>query len=272
MGKPDIITSCSTCFKMLKEAHPEMKVSSLWTILAEKGWPKEAKAHLKGPLAIHDPCTARHEKDVQQAVRRLAADLGAEVRELTGAEKTTCCGYGGLQQFANAEVANLTVDRRINEDPADYLAYCAMCRDNFARRGKRAVHLLDLAFPRGDDPAARPDPGFSLRRDNRARSRTHLLETLWGETMPEPIPDFQLAIAEDVRLDMERKLILVEDVRLVVAGAISSGRKLKDPATGDFIASARLGTFTCWATWQETADGPVLKRAWAHRMAVETKQ
>ncbi|MGO4870208.1 MAG: pyridine nucleotide-disulfide oxidoreductase/dicluster-binding protein [Roseiarcus sp.] len=272
-GRPQIVTACSTCLKMFGDFHPEMKARSLWSVIAEIGWPDGPRPALAGPLAIHDPCTGRHASEVQRAVRDLAARLGADVRELSGAELTTCCGFGGLASFANPELADRIVDRRIEESAHDYLTYCAMCRDNFARRGKRAVHLLDLVYPaaEGADPAARPDPGFSRRRDNRARLIARLLRQLWGEDMNDPVPEIDLIVPESVRAAMERKLILVEDVARVVAHAEATGKKLKDKATGHIVASLKVGAFTCWVEY-EAADGKfIVHRAYGHRMQVEAK-
>ena len=206
-------------------------------------------------------------------MRSLAAGLGASVRELSGAELTTCCGFGGLASFANREVADKIVDRRIGESADDYLTYCAMCRDNFARRGKRSVHLLDLVFPApgGADPAARPDPGFSTRRDNRVRLKVRLLREVWGEEMSEPAPEIDLIVSESVRADMERKLILIEDIARTIAQAESTGKKLKDKASGRFVATHRVGEFTCWAEYEVTPAGIVVHRAYGHRMQVEAK-
>ena len=273
LGRPEIVTACSTCLKMLGEFHPEMTARSLWTVIAETGWPDGVKPRSAGTLAIHDPCTSRHAAEVQRAVRSLAAGLGATVRELTGPELTTCCGFGGLASFANREVADKIVDRRIGESTDDYLTYCAMCRDNFARRGKRSVHLLDLVFPvpGGGDPAARPDPGYSRRRDNRVRLKARLLRELWGEEMSEPVPEIDLIVSEAVRADMERKMILVEDVARTIAEAEATGKKLKDKTTGRSIATHRIGEFTCWAEYELTPAGIVVHRAYGHRMQVEAK-
>ncbi len=273
LGEPQIVTACSTCLKTLGEFLPEMKARSLWTVIDEIGWPDGARPRLAGPLAIHDPCTGRRAIDAQRAVRRLAGGLGVELRELGGAESTTCCGFGGLASFANPEVTDKIVDRRIGESADDYLTYCAMCRDNFARHGKRSVHLLDLVFPSpdGGDPAARPDPGFSRRRDNRVRLKARMLRETWGEDMTDPTPEINLIVPENVRADMERKLVLVEDVARAIAEAEASGRKLKDKATGRSIATLRIGEFTCWAEYEATALGFLLHRAWGHRMQVEAK-
>ncbi len=273
LGRPEIVTACSACLKMLGDFLPEMKARSLWTVIEETGWPDGAKPQIKGAFAIHDPCTGRHAVEAQRAVRSLAAGLGATVRELTGAELTTCCGFGGLASFANREVADKIVDRRIGESAEDYLTYCAMCRDNFARRGKRSVHLLDLVFPApgGSDPAARPDPGYSRRRDNRVRLKARLLRDVWGEEMSDPVPELNLIVPEDARADMERKLILIEDVARTIAEAEATGRKLKDKATGRLIATHRIGEFTCWAEYEVTPAGILVHRAYGHRMQVEAK-
>ncbi len=273
LGEPEIVTACSTCLKTLGEFMPEMKARSLWTVIAEIGLPDGAKPPVAGPFALHDPCTGRRAFDAQRAVRALASGLGAEVRELGGAELTTCCGFGGLASFVNPEVTDRIVNRRIGEDAADYLTYCAMCRDNFARHGKRSIHLLDLIFasPEGSDPAARPDPGFSRRRDNRVRLKARMLKEVWGEAMSEPQPEFELIVPDEVRADMERKLILIEDVVRAVAEAERTGRKLKNKASGLSLATLRIGEFTCWAEYEQTGQGFVLRRAWGHRMQVEAK-
>ena len=112
---------------------------------------------------------------------RIAWGTGNQPIELNAPGQTTCCGYGGLQLFANPALAAKTVARRAAQSDADFVTYCAMCRDRFAHEGKRAVHILDLVFANGDagteatDPAARPDPGFSRRQQNRARMKTRLL-------------------------------------------------------------------------------------------------
>lgn len=271
-GRPRIVTACSTCLKQMSEFLPDIPVASLWTELAAVGLPEGAAPKpVARPLAIHDPCTSRHAHDVQAAVRSIAASMGAEVRELTGAEKTTCCGYGGLVSFANPEVGNAFVDRRIEDSDDDFLAYCAMCRDNFARRGKRALHLVDLVFPDSEDPAARPDPGFSGRRDNRLRLRRHLLRDLWGESMSDPVPPVTLIMTDAVRADIERKLLLVDDIAEVIAEAERTGRMLKDRTSGRHTASGRIGTVTTWVEYQPVEGGFVVHRAYGHRMQVEVK-
>jgi len=175
-------------------------------------------------------------------------------------------GFGGLASFVNPTVTDKIVDRRIGQSEADYLTYCAMCRDNFARRGKRAIHVLDLLFPGSDDPAARPDPGFSMRQENRGRLKRQLLRDVWKEAVNEPAVDIELVVSADVQADLERKLILLDDVRQTIRHAEASGTKLIDPKTGHFIASHRLVAMTYWVEYAVEDGRYVVFRAYSHRM------
>ena len=110
------------------------------------------------PLAVHDPCTTRTAPDIQNAARAILDRLGVAREELAlGRDLTECCGFGGLMQNANPEVARAVVKKRVLESPADYLAYCAMCRDNLAAADKRVLHLLDLIFPNGETDPGGPE-------------------------------------------------------------------------------------------------------------------
>jgi Fe-S oxidoreductase len=181
MGNPRVITACSSCYRVFREHLPDAQVEPLWTLLARLGPPRPLPAAAPRALAIHDPCTTRGDSDVQDAVRRILAALGVRVEELEySRELTTCCGYGGLQSFANREIADRTVARRIGESELDYVTYCAMCRDSFAARGKRTLHVFDLLFGAAEaDAACRKAPTFSQRHENRARLKTRPHE-LWS--------------------------------------------------------------------------------------------
>ena len=269
MGRPRMITACSTCYRMFRDNLPDMQIESLWKVIDQYGLPATQPAVPRGTLAIHDPCTTRHEEGVQDDVRRILRKLGVETVELNQRGMTTCCGYGGLMQFADAAVADKVVHRRINQNTDDYLTYCAMCRDNFARRGKRAVHILDLVYASSDcDPAARPDPGFSTRQENRARLKTRMLRELWGEIMVETEQAIHLIISPEVRAQLERRMILVDDVRKVVAHAEATGEKILHPQSGRFIACYRPAAVTYWVEYSVQQTGIVIHKAYSHRMQV----
>lgn len=268
LGRPLVLTACSSCYRMIADHLPEVPVESLWPVLARGDLSGNG---IGARLAIHDPCTTRHEPVIQDAVRRLIGRCGVEADELDGPQLTSCCGFGGLAQFADREVADKSLDRRIAQSESDYLTYCAMCRDNFARRGKRAVHVLDLLFPGDADPAVRPDPGFSRRQENRGRLKRRLLHELWNDAMEEPVADIELVISTEVHADLERKLILEDDLRQVLRHAESTGQRLLDRQSGHFIASHRPVCITYWVEYSVDADSGryVVHGAYSHRMDVE---
>lgn len=268
LGRPLVVTACSSCFRMFADHQPAVPLESLWSVLARSDLPADIRQNIQ-TLAIHDPCTTRHETAIQNGVRRLLDRCGASAVELDGPDLTTCCGFGGLASFVNPAVSDKIVDRRIGQSEADYLTYCAMCRDNFARRGKRAIHILDLLFPGAEDPAARPDPGFSMRQENRGRLKRRLLRDVWRETVNEPVTDIELVVSADVQADLERKLILLDDVRQTIRQAEAGGARLLDPKTGHFIASHRLVALTYWVEYTVEDGRYVVFRAYSHRMQVE---
>ena len=269
MGRPRFIAACSTCYRMFKDNLPEIKIESLWTVFDRHGLPVLDRNTRSRTLAIHDPCTTRHEEDVQNSVRRITAKLGVTTVELNERGLTTCCGYGGLMQFADADVADKVVNRRIHENDADFVTYCAMCRDNFARRGKRAVHILDLIFGSdGPDAAARPDPGFSTRQENRARLKARLLQEMWKETVVAEEQHLNLFISAELQARLEKKMILVEDVRQVVTHAEATGEKILHPQTDRFIACFRPAAVTYWVEYSVQQTGIVVHNAYSHRMQV----
>jgi hypothetical protein len=162
--------------------------------------------------------------------------------------------------------------RRAQRSPSDYLAYCAMCRDSLASTGKRTLHLLDLLFPEPGttDPALRPRPGWSERQENRARFKSRLLATLWAEETLSMLPheDIRLILTPEVEALLEKRRILLEDVRRVVGEAERGGRALAHPQTGRLKACYRPFRTTIWVEYTPTPEGYQVHAAYSHRMDV----
>ena len=267
LGKPSLITGCSSCFRMLRDHLPQISVEPLWPHLHAAHPAKMQTASCT--LAIHDPCSTRGVIEVEGSARALLAELGITATELNEPGQTTCCGFGGLMLFANPELAVKTVTRRAGESDVDYVTYCAMCRDRFAHHGKRAIHILDLVFAGGDsDPAGRPDPGFSRRQENRVQLKTRFLREVWGEEENRMEPTISLHISEKVRALLEKRMILVDDVRRTIEHAEQTGDKITNPATGRFLASYRPVCVTYWVEYSREGDGFAVHNAYSHRMEV----
>ena len=279
LGRPAMVLACPSCLRTLRQGLPEAELETLWEFQARHGLlPGLLPGPLPGPLSIMDPCAARTEPALRRAVRQTLEALGVATRELPrySGELARCCGYGGLMHNANPPLAAEVAHRRADEDDTDYVTYCAMCRDRLARAGKRVAHLLDLTCPGGSDhadPAARPDPGFSGRRENRARLKAELLREVWNEEDAMPGQDLRLVMDGAVAELLEHRRIMPEDVRAVIAHAEATGRCLADAATGRRLARHMPRAVTFWVEYEPQGDAGSgafrVHNAWCHRMTVK---
>ncbi|TYO94598.1 pyridine nucleotide-disulfide oxidoreductase/dicluster-binding protein [Desulfallas thermosapovorans] len=273
MGSPKLILACSTCYQMFKQYLPGVDIVSLWELFDQLGLPEMDVQRQPGVVAVHDPCTTRHEKHIHTSVRNILQKLGINIEELpTTGETTECCGYGGLMWFANRNVARDTIKRRIGESPADYVAYCAMCRDNFAAGGKKTYHLLDFIY--GEADAASPltrGPGYSQRRENRARLKSKLLKNVWGDNVAKPENSYEaikLVIPGQVSEIMDERLILKEDIQKVIEHAEKTGKKIFNRNSGHILACFRPVSVTYWVEYTRQGDDFYVHNVYSHRMEV----
>jgi Fe-S oxidoreductase len=277
LGATTVVTACSSCFKVFTANLPRVKTVSLWEIYEQHGLPPEAEARgaVRPPavVAVHDPCSTRHEAQLQESARAIIRRLGYTIEELPlNRARTECCSYGGVMWLANRPLAEAVVQRRIAASPADYVTYCSVCRDFFAARGKPALHLLDMIY--APDPAAqaqRASPDFSQRHENRARLKRRLLKQLWGETMDGTQPGYagiNLVMSDEVRARMERRLILVEDIQRVIDQAERTGQRLRDPGTGHLLAYFKPTAVTYWVEYAPEGEVFVVYNAYSHRMEI----
>lgn len=265
MGKPEIITACPTCYKVFTENISEMKVTGIWDIFNKIGLPELEREPLK--LAVHDACTTRDYEEIHSSVREVLGKMGMELEELKySRELTQCCGYGGLIGFVNRELSDKTAEMRIRQSEEEYVVYCINCRDRFMANGKKAYHILELIFNEYDDEIKKF--GWSERRSRRENLKRELLKEFWGEHM-ENATDFEIYLEGNTSEIIEERMILLSDIRSVIERAKSTGKKLKDSATGDFIASCKVGSVTFWVWYTEVEDGYAVHKAYSHRMKIE---
>lgn len=271
LGSPPVITGCPTCYSIFKQEMTGVQVETLWTALDRLGLPEDEGGLVSPrPLAIHDACSTRYDRELQASIRSILAKLGHQVVELDlGRETTQCCGYGGLMSFANQEVAQKVRQSRVQENNADYLAYCAMCRDNYAREGKRVFHLLDLLYGGEQYTGAEKGPGFSRRQENRARLKTSFLKEVWGETVLEEKDSLHLIVPEQVQQVLEERMILEADIKEVIARAESTGDKFINTDENTFIACYKPVSVTYWVEYSQEGDSYRVHNAYCHRLEIE---
>ncbi len=271
LGKPLLIAACSTCHSVFRETFPG--VISLWELMDELNLPVQNVKARKGKVAVQDACTTRHEPVIHNAVRHILTKLGYDIEELDySRERTKCCGYGGLMPFVNQELAEKVIEDRIKETEEDFVAYCAMCRDRFASKGKRTFHLLDLIFETNlNQAASRPSIGFSYRHENRAKLKRKLLHSLWKEAPLEKEEAYMsliLQLDERVQVNMERRHILIEDIQQVIEYAERTGRKFINPDNGHSLANYRPLRVTYWVEYQPQGQGFIVHNVYSHRMEI----
>jgi NADPH-dependent glutamate synthase beta subunit-like oxidoreductase len=269
MGRPELIVACSTCYSVFNTHVPNIKIQSMWEVFDALGLPEGPRIE-PFAVAVHDPCTSRHEERIHESVRNILQKLGYDIHELPLSRgQTECCGFGGLMYFANRELAEKVIKRRISESPHQFLAYCAMCRDHFSSEGKPTWHLLDLIFGREDlEKAAKRGPDYSQRRENRARLKNSFLKELWSEDVAEAREIVKLQIPQPVRELMEQRMILIEDLREVIDWAERTGFKLVSRHSGHFLAHYTPTTVTYWVEYAPKDDGFVIHNAYSHRMEI----
>lgn len=270
MGRPIVITACSSCYQILQMNLPELPLESLWGILEEIGLPPAAAGGEARRVAVHDPCRSRHQSHVHEQIRRILANLEVEIEELPlNRQETTCCGYGGLMSLINSEVAAEVADQRIASSKEPFLVYCSNCRDHFAARGKETWHILDLIWGNNNlNDARRKGPNHSLRRENRRHLKNKFLAEVWRENVIEESGYRTVKLVMEPPLGelLEERYILAEDVQQVIYEAESSGRKLQNLDNGHYTAHMQLGIMTYWVEYLPEGDFFRVFNAYSHRM------
>jgi Fe-S oxidoreductase len=273
LGKPTVITACSSCLAIFKEFAGDIETVSLWEVLDGLQLPTDRAAASKQdqPLTIHDPCTARHHQVMRTSVRNICTRLGLDIVEHDySGELTDCCGYGGLMQTANPQLGEKAARVKAERSEHAGLAYCAMCRDNLAAVGSPVAHLLDYIFPgqKEGDPLQRKNPGFSGRHENRARLKEELLAELWGEAAGPGLDHTKipLIIDQEVAELLDRRHILDDDIRKVIFHAEQTGKHLINQNNNHRLASYKPVRVTYWVEYEPVTEGNVIHNAYSHRM------
>ncbi|QOX64634.1 FAD-dependent oxidoreductase [Anoxybacterium hadale] len=274
LGRPILILACPSCRKHLKEYLPEIETTSLYEILEQ--WCGETK---RGDSAaglgasevysIFDPCSARNNIPMEQAVRTLALQAGVQIEELPKGDLHGCCGYGGHVSEANAEYAAYVTKSRGALSDKPYLTYCINCRDIFRGEGKPALHLLDLMY--GINPIDSKLPSLTERRKNRVRLKETLLTEVWRETMEKQQPQskYRLIIGAEVQEKMDQMKILEEDLLEVIQFGETSKRRTFDEEQGTYSCYRELGHVTYWVEYRQNDDAYEVVNAYTHRMKIK---
>jgi NADPH-dependent glutamate synthase beta subunit-like oxidoreductase len=185
LGATEVITACPNCYMIFKKFAPDIKVRSVYEVMVELGLPYEAEAKAKEEriFSLHDSCSVRWEKDLQDSVRTLLNMMGYRIEEMEHTrESTICCGIGGMVPYIDIGLAFKAAKRRAEEAHFDLITYCATCREQFANpeaAGKPCLHVLDLVFNPDWEQARLSSPNIgATKRENQAKLKTLIQEKL----------------------------------------------------------------------------------------------
>ena len=263
MGKPVIVTACATCTDLLKKQLPEAQFVSLYEKLNAMNAPTAALPF--DSAAVFDPCAARHDGPVREAVAALAEKAGCKTEPLP--ERDNCCGYGGHIRLANPSLYSEITEHRAAESEKPYIVYCANCLEVFRSRGKTAAHVLDAVF--GDSGGI---PTLEEKRRNTLRVKGALMELLeQNDFTPETAPWDALALdfAPDARANMEDKLITDRDVAEAIFLAERDGDYFTD-VDGLRTACLVRDVLTYWVDYRPAGENAYrVESAYCHRMRID---
>ena len=267
LGNPKIISACPTCISVFREYYG-LEAAGIWELYSNKTIPVHTGFESK-KLTVHDACSARFDRNIQENIRNLGKNLGHEITEKKYTrEITSCCGYGGLMPFADKETAVKVTDRIIEDSENEILAYCVNCRDRFLKQNKNSYHFLELIY--GQDSNHHKWPTWSERQENRKRIKNLFLKKYWNEKGTEEL-DCKIFIDEDLEKIMEDRMILKPDIQKAVINANEKNEFFIDPKESCFITSFRPNNVTFWVKYIKFEDGYKILNAYTHRMTFINK-
>lgn len=269
LGCPVVITACPSCYKVWKEEIAEAEAIGIWSLLDGSEAYASVRAAVRGSergpaVTVMDACGAREFGDIHDQVRHLLTELGYQIeaqsyeREISG-----CCGFGGLLPVSNQKLARQMAADRVTERDRYYLTYCMNCRDRYTNAGASAIHLLELFY--GSGKVHQP-PTWSERQRRRRWLKQTLLKEMWQE-QTEGREEMKLYYSDQIKEQLEDRMILEEDLAETIEAAEQSQAKLEDTKEHCFIAGKQIGNVYFWVYYREQEDGYEILKAYSHRMS-----
>ena len=268
MGEPTVILACPTCRKMFDRHLPEIETTYVYRMIEQHGLPA-GHATGAGVVSVFDPCSSRHDQELQRSVRSLVEEAGYVNEELPLAgEAAQCCGNGGHIYVANPDLMKSIAAERAGMSASPYVAYCTNCRDIFAERGKACRHVLDVVF--GLSGEERTPPSLTERRENRVCLKAGLLTTIWNEAAPDREPGAtRILVSPELTEKLNAQLILESDLIETIEHIEATGDKVFDPRKGCFMGHHKQGYITYWVVYEKEGDVYRILNAYSHRLSIE---
>lgn len=142
-GIRHVLVACPSCYLVFKQYGGGLSVRTAYEFLAQIDPPKQKQ--IQGTVAVHDPCGARYESAIHEAVRSLCRCQGLSIEEMPHhKERSICCGEGGCAgcitpQYAKQWGRLLRKETNGNR----IITYCAGCTSSL--NGIIPIsHVVDL--------------------------------------------------------------------------------------------------------------------------------
>ncbi len=162
-----ILCECPECAYTLKEKYPELGskvklpvlhvVEWLWDLFEKEKLSfrfsnkKIEKILESGPIGYHDPCVLSRKLHIyDEAYNLLATIFQEQFKEITySKEQTHCCGFGGLVNIANHQLADAIATKRLaefqDEGIQTIITSCPTCLYGFQKNNPELTfELFDL--------------------------------------------------------------------------------------------------------------------------------
>ena len=179
-----VLVACPSCHTIFRQYANGLIVDTVYPILSRSARPFNAPG--TGKLTVHDPCSARTEPAIQDAVRTLLSGLGLHATEMPHhREHTLCCGEGGSVDLVRPDLPrHWGRIRRQEADGRKLVTYCTGCADRLSRQTP-TVHVADLLFfpeqaLNGGMPAARRPHTYANRLKVKQRFQRILTPAVHG--------------------------------------------------------------------------------------------
>lgn len=274
LGEPLVVASCPSCIRHLSENMPEIPCISLYEFLMQKGKvPFIEQQDMYGDIfAVFDPCAARKNEKMKEAVRRLLDAKEIQTVELEPKDQYGCCGFGGDISIASPEFADYVAEKRISMSEEPYITYCINCRDVFVDKNKKAIHILDVLF--GIDGIIKETPDYTMRRRNRERLKKSLLDMYWGEQMDveKTRYEFDVVCNDEINKKMRSLHLVEEDLKEVISRANILNRRIYNEETGEYTCYSKLNYITCWVRYKLQDDKYYITNVYTHRMDIKLEE
>lgn len=269
LGEPVLILACPNCIKKFKEYLPEIKVISVYEVIAEN---QSISDKMKGKkYRVFDPCTTTGYDELQRSVRKVATNIGIAISD-EGTELPQCCSYGGQGAIANPKYAKFVIEKRINESELPYITYCINCSDNFRSAGKETIHILEALFGGQSDKLAT----VTERRNNRVNLKNQLLQEFWGEEMDQSLlnsrkPSMKLNLSKELTEKLNEQRILLEEVQEAIAFCEKTKRTIYHEERNSYSGYKEIGFMTLWVEYKiaEGENSYEVLNGYTHRIKID---